>query len=66
MSFNSAFSGVEGQQHLLGLLETLLGSLEVDHLPDGLEVVGLDVLVLQVECVLPCVHADQGNMGYDA
>lgn len=51
------------QSKLLGLLETLLGSLEVDNVPDGLEVVGLDVLVLEVEGVLPGVDADERNVG---
>lgn len=36
-----------------GLDEARLGLLEVDDVPDRLEVVGLDVLVLEVEGMLP-------------
>ena len=63
----------------LGLDEALLGLVEVDDVPDGVEVldddqhhvreetgqatyVGLHVEVLEVECVLPDVDADDGNM----
>ena len=36
-----------------GLGKARLGLLKVDDVPDGLEVVGLDILVLEVEGVLP-------------
>ena len=40
--------------------EALLHSLPVDNLPDGLEVLGLAVLVLEVVGVLPGVDAEEG------
>jgi hypothetical protein len=42
------------------LLETLLGRLPVDNVPDGLEVLCFAVLVLQVVCVLPGIHTQDG------
>jgi len=42
--------------------EPLLRLLEVDDVPDGLEVVGLDVLILDVERVLPNVDADDRDV----
>lgn len=50
------------EARLLGLLETLLGRLEVDDVPNSLEVIGLDVLVLQIEGMFPGVDADQGDV----
>lgn len=47
---------------LLCLLESFLGCSEVNDLPDGLEVVCLYILVLQVEGVLPSINANQGNV----
>ncbi len=44
----------------LSSLEAVLGLLEVDDRPDVLEVVGLDVLVLKVESVLPGINTDDG------
>lgn len=41
--------------------QTLVGSLEVDDLPDVGQVVGLPVLVLEVEGVLPHVDPDEGS-----
>lgn len=49
---------------LLGSRETLLGLLPVDDLPNVLEVVNLDVLVVEVEGVLPDVNAEDGNVGW--
>lgn len=43
------------------LVEALSDSLPVDNLPDGLEVVGADVLVLEVVGVLPDINAQQGD-----
>ena len=40
------------------LLEALLGSLPVDNIPDGVEVLGLLVLVLEVVGVLPSVNTE--------
>ena len=42
------------------LLETLLGRLPVDDVPDGVEVLSLSVLVLKVVGVLPGVDAQNG------
>ena len=42
---------------------SLLSLLVVDDVPDSLEVVGLDVLVLEVEGVLPDVDTDDGDVG---
>ena len=50
------------QTRSLSSLETLLGLFEVDDIPDGLEVIRLDVLVLQIVSVLPGVDADQRNV----
>lgn len=44
----------------LGSLEALLGLLEVDDRPNVLEVVSLNILVLEVESVLPSVDTDDG------
>lgn len=50
----------------LGSLDVaLLSLLEVDYVPDGVEVVWLDVLVLEVESVLPNVNADDGSVGWN-
>lgn len=46
---------------LVVLVEALSDSLPVDDLPDGLEVVGADVLVLEVVGVLPDINAQQGD-----
>lgn len=43
-------------------LETLLGGLPVKDIPDGLEVLGLAVLVLEVVCVLPCIDTQDGSV----
>jgi hypothetical protein len=40
-------------------LEPLLRRLPVDHIPDGREVLGFPVLVLQIVCVLPGVDSEQ-------
>lgn len=40
------------------LLEALLSSLPVDNVPDGVKVLGLAVLVLQVVGVLPGVDSE--------
>lgn len=40
---------------------SLLGLLPVDNVPDGLEVVDLDVLVLQVVGMFPCINGNQRN-----
>lgn len=45
----------------LGLAEPLGHSLPVDNVPDGAEVLGLAVLVLQVVGVLPGIDAQQGD-----
>jgi len=42
--------------------EALLGLLKVDHVPDCVEVVRLDVLILQIECVLPDVDTYDGGV----
>lgn len=42
--------------------ESLLSLLPVDDAPDGLEIVDLDVLVLEVVSVLPSVNTDNGDM----
>lgn len=44
-----------------GLEVALLGLVEVDDVPDRVEVVDLDVQVLEVERVLPDVDADNGD-----
>lgn len=46
--------------HVDVLLESLLGRLPVDNIPDSAEVFGLAVLVLKVVCVLPRVNSEQG------
>lgn len=43
-------------------LETLLGGLPVKHIPDGLKVLGLAVLILKVVCVLPCVDTENRSI----
>jgi len=40
--------------------------LEVDDVPDGIQVVGLDILVLEVECVLPNIDPNDGDICYAA
>ncbi len=45
----------------LGLLEPGRHGLPVDDIPDGVEVLGLAVLVLQVVGVLPGINAQQGD-----
>lgn len=47
----------------LCLLEALADRLPVDDVPDGREVLGLAVLVLQVVGVLPGVNAEKGDEG---
>ena len=54
---------LQRQAGLLSLLETLFSSLKVDHFPDSLEVVSLEVLVLKVEGVFPGVNSDQRDVG---
>lgn len=50
----------------LCLLETLLRRAPVDDVPDGLEVLGLAVLVLKVVGVLPCIHTkDRPELSHD-
>jgi len=41
---------------------TFVGFVEIDDVPDGVEVIHLDILVLQVEGVFPDVNADDGDM----
>jgi len=48
---------------MLGLEVSLLCFLEVDNTPDGVEVIWFDVLVLQVEGMLPNVNSNDGFMG---
>jgi hypothetical protein len=48
---------------ILRLLEPLSHRLPVDHVPDGIEVLGLAVLVLEVVRVLPGVDAEQRSVG---
>lgn len=48
------------QQSSLG--KSLLSLVKVDDVPDSLEVVGLDVLVLEVECVLPDIDTNDGGV----
>ena len=43
------------------LVEAVSNSLPVDNLPDGLEVVRADVLILQVVRMLPDINAQQGD-----
>ena len=43
-------------------LETFLRGLPVKHIPDGLEVLGLAVFILQVVCVLPCINTHNGSI----
>ena len=47
-------------QAVSNLLQPLLSRLPVDNVPDGREVLGLAVLVLEVVCVLPGVNAEDG------
>lgn len=48
------------------LSKSLLSSLPVQHIPDGLEVLGLAVLVLQVVGVLPSINTqDWGELASD-
>src|SRR5690625_3785738 len=47
------------ERDLAGGVETRLDVGPVDDVPEGLDVVGLDVLVLQVEGVLPHVQHEQ-------
>ncbi len=63
VSSGNESTGFRGGRRLGGG-HALLGLLPVDHLPDGLEVVGLDVLVLQVVRVLPCVDTDQRDVRF--
>jgi len=46
-----------------GLVVTMLGFIEIDDVPDGIKVIGLDVFVLEIEGVLPDVDADDRHMG---
>lgn len=55
----SAFDTVARSLFLLGGLEALRDVGPVDDLPDGLEVVGAGVLVVQVVSMLPHVDAEQ-------
>lgn len=45
----------------MGLGEAVSDSLPVDNVPDGVEVVGADVLVLEVVGVLPNINSQKGN-----
>lgn len=45
-----------------GLLETLLGGAEVDDIPNGLEVVCLDIFVLEIKGVLPGVDTNERHV----
>lgn len=59
--FQSTKCELQFNHILVGLVdqESLLGLLPADNVPDGLEVVDLDVLVLQVVGVLPSVNGHQ-------
>lgn len=46
----------------LSCLESLGNSLPVDNVPDGVKVLGLAVLVLEVVCVLPSVDAEKRDV----
>jgi len=46
----------------LGANQPLLGLVEVNDVPDSGEIVELDVLVLEIEGVLPDVNADEGDV----
>ena len=37
--------------------------LEVNDIPDSIQVVGLDILVLEVECVLPNIDPNDRDVG---
>jgi hypothetical protein len=47
-----------------GLGVETLSLLEVYDVPDRVEVVRLDVLVLEIECVLPDINSDDRNICY--
>lgn len=54
--------GCRSHIHLLvGLGEAVGDSLPVDDVPDGVEVVGTDVLVLEVVGVLPDINSQKGD-----
>jgi len=48
---------------LVGGDVTFLRLAEVNYTPNGLEVIGPDILVLQVVGVLPDVHSNDGDVG---
>lgn len=48
---------------LCGIFVQSFRLLEVNDTPDGIEVVWLHVLVLEIECVLPDVDANDGYVG---
>jgi hypothetical protein len=49
-----------------GLGVETLSLLEVDDIPDGVEIVRLDVLVLEIECVLPDIDSNDRNVCYQS
>lgn len=62
-TLNEWICALELSADLGGLEVSLLRLLEVDDVPDSGEVVGLDVLVLEVEGVLPDINTDDRGMG---
>jgi len=52
--------GCGGGDDLHGSLESLFSNSPVDDVPDGLDVVRTDILVLEVVSVLPDVDSDDG------
>jgi len=48
---------------VLGLDVSLLSLLEVDNVPDGIEIIRLDILVLQVKGMLPNINSNDGLVG---
>jgi hypothetical protein len=49
-----------------GLGIETLSLLEVYDVPDGVEIVGLDVLVLEIECMLPDIDSNDRNVCYQS
>ena len=50
---------------LLSIYKALLCLLEVDNIPNGLEIIDFDVLVLEVERVLPNINTNDRSVGYE-
>lgn len=49
-----------------GLSIETLSVFEVYDVPDGVEIVRLDVLVLEIECMLPDINSDDRNVCYQS